>query len=76
MCPACIARAVMAVAGVISTGGVSTIAVKLFHSKRGGASFVRETERKGVGYMSTAAVRKEIPKVVSQAEWLVAQDQQ
>ncbi len=72
MCPACIARLAAAVAGVISTGGVSTIAVKLFHSRKDGASFGRQIEQKGEGSMSTATVRKESHRVVSPAEWLAA----
>ena len=32
MCPACIASTALMVAGVISTGGLTALAAKLFHS--------------------------------------------
>jgi hypothetical protein len=33
MCPACIASAAVVVAGLMSTGGLTALAAKLFHSK-------------------------------------------
>ena len=71
MCPACIARAAVAVAGMISTGGVSALAAKLL-LKNSGANFVLRTERKGEVNMSTAMSKKESPRIVPQAEWLTA----
>ncbi len=35
MCPACIASAALMVAGVVSTGGLTALAAKLLHSKKG-----------------------------------------
>src|ERR1700676_4386764 len=32
MCPACMARAALMVAGVVSTGGLTALAARLFHS--------------------------------------------
>jgi hypothetical protein len=32
MCPACLASAAMMVAGVVSTGGLTALAAKLFHA--------------------------------------------
>ncbi len=33
MCPACMASAALAVAGVMSTGGLTALAAKLLHAK-------------------------------------------
>jgi hypothetical protein len=33
MCPACLASAALLVAGVVSTGGLTALAAKLFHPK-------------------------------------------
>jgi hypothetical protein len=34
MCPACLASAALIVSSVVSTGGLTAIAVKVFHSKK------------------------------------------
>jgi len=38
MCPVCAASAAWVISGVVSTGGVSTFAVKIFRSKKGDSS--------------------------------------
>ena len=69
MCPACIARAAAAIAGTLSTGGVSVLAAKLLYSNRGRTNKI---EMKGEASMSTATNRMDSPMVVSQADWLAA----
>jgi len=44
MCPACIASATVVVSGVVSTGGVTALAVKLFRGKRNPPAAANHTD--------------------------------
>jgi len=47
MCPACIAGAASIVVGVVSTGGVTAVAAKLFQVKRANGILSQQSKRKG-----------------------------
>ncbi len=44
MCPACFASAALVVGGVISTGGLTAVAVKVFRKKKSEKSDSKEKE--------------------------------
>ena len=46
MCPACLASAAMIVGSVVSTGGVTALAVKLFRAKKNTKKSCVETKEK------------------------------
>jgi hypothetical protein len=45
MCPACVAAAGLVVIGVVSTGGVTALAVKVLRKKKGEQSELKEKEQ-------------------------------
>jgi hypothetical protein len=44
MCPACVASAAVVVGSAVSTGGLSALAIKLFHIKKTKKSDSKEKE--------------------------------
>jgi hypothetical protein len=45
MCPACLASAGVVVSSVVSTGGLTTLVVKVLHKKKGQQSDRKEKEQ-------------------------------
>jgi hypothetical protein len=64
MCPACLATAALAVAGVTSTGGLAALAVRKRRARSGAKRSNPET--------GTKEINMNLPKVVSRDEWLTA----
>src|SRR5437667_490440 len=73
MCPVCIANVMVAAAGATSTGGLAMFAIQNFFSKPDRNHQTNETKRMKIETLESKTYESEVnPRVVSQAEWLVA----
>src|SRR5438093_4379881 len=73
MCPVCIANVMVTAAGATSTGGLAMFAIKNFFFQPDRNHQTNETKRMKIETLESKTNESEVnPRVVSQAEWLVA----
>src|SRR5436305_10701474 len=73
MCPVCIANVMVTAAGATSTGGLAMFAIKNFFFQPDRNHQTNETKRMKIETLESKTDESEVnPRVVSQAQWLVA----
>src|SRR5438046_10246190 len=73
MCPVCIANVMVTAAGATSTGGLAMFAIKNFLFQPDRNHQTNETKRMKIETLESKTDESEVnPRVVSQAQWLVA----
>src|SRR5207247_1176637 len=73
MCPVCIANVMVTAAGATSAGGLAVFAIKNFFFQPDRNHQTNETKRMKIETLESKTDESEVnPRVVSQAQWLVA----